>query len=81
MGINRQPRRVPKSASESQQVNRQRRNSGSIASSSIASSQRPVLKVMSNPLKIFEKNFQKFYFERTSSKPILVKALAKMKLW
>ena len=64
MGINRQPRRVPKSASESQQVNRQRRNSGSIASSSIASSQRPVLKVMSNPLKIFEKNFQKFYFEK-----------------
>jgi len=39
MGINRQPRRVPKSATESQQVNRQRRNSGSLASSSIASSQ------------------------------------------
>ena len=63
MGINRQPRRVPKSASDSQQVNRQRRNSGSIASSSIASSQRPVLNSHNLwVMKIEEHYFRSFDF-------------------
>ena len=62
-GVNRQPRRVPKQQETSQQVNRQRRNSGSLASSSIASSQRPVLKKSSDFFPDFFFKFPKLFWK------------------
>ena len=72
-GVNRQPRRVPKQQDTSQQVNRQRRNSGSLASSSIASSQRP-------GSKIFPPKFSRFFFQKFS-KNFFLESFFKFLFW